>query len=151
MTLQYEDIFSRFLSKITDYSFLEYDDGITREKMVSWLRSAYSDSRIRKKFSVLLLNDEDAELNFTLSHPTDEQFDKEFVTNLFATAMTVAWVEPQVKNVLLTMQLLTGGDEKFYAQSNHLAQLRQLLSDSKTDLKSILRDYGYIHNSYIGG
>ena len=30
MTLQYEDIFSIFLSKITDYSFLEYDENFIK-------------------------------------------------------------------------------------------------------------------------
>ena len=51
MTLQYEDIFSIFLSKITDYSFLEYDENFVRGQMVAWLRSSSSLPRLRAKFS----------------------------------------------------------------------------------------------------
>lgn len=149
MTLQYENIFSRFLSKITDFSFLEYDDSINRERLVSWLHSACGFSRLRKKFSTLSLNDEDAELSFSLRHSVDSQSDMEFVIGLLATAMIIAWTEPQVNDVLLTKQMLGGGDEKFYSQERHLSQLRQMLSSARVTLSNSLRDYGYLHNSYI--
>ena len=35
MNLQYEDIFSAFLGKITDYSFLEYDDDFVKIKALA--------------------------------------------------------------------------------------------------------------------
>ena len=37
-----------------------------------------------------------------------------------------------------------------YAQANHLDQLRELLADAEHKVRSILRDKGYIYNSYIG-
>ena len=149
MTLQYEDIFSIFLSKITDYSFLEYDENFVRGQMVSWLRSSSSSPRLRAKFSAFSLNDEDAVLSFSLKNSVSEQSDCDFVADILARAMVSAWLEPEVKNVLLTKQLLTGSEEKFYAQSNHLSQLEQMLSTAKTEFKNILRDYGYLNNSYI--
>ena len=149
MTLQYEDIFSIFLSKITDYSFLEYDENFIREQMVSWLHSSSSSPRLRTKFSTFSLNDDDAVLGFSLKNTVDEQSDCDFVADILARAMVIAWLEPEVKNVLLTKQLLTGSEEKFYAQANHISQLEQMLSAAKTEFKNILRDYGYLNNSYI--
>ena len=149
MTLQYEDIFSVFLSKITDYSFLEYDESFVRGQMVSWLRSSSSHPRLRTKFSSFTLNDENATLSFSLKNSVDEHADCNFVTDVLARAMVVAWLEPEVKNVLLTKQLLTGSEEKFYAQANHISQLEQMLAAAKNELKNILRDYGYLNNSYI--
>ena len=149
MTLQYEDIFSIFLSKITDYSFLECDESIVRAQIVSWLHSSISSPRIRSKFSTLELNDDDAVLNFSLKNSVSEQLDCEFTIDILSRAMVIAWLEPQVKNVLLTKQLLTGGDEKFFSQSNHISQLEQMLSSAKAELKNILRDYGYLNNSYL--
>ena len=149
MTLQYEDIFSIFLSKITDYSFLEYDESFIRGQMVSWLHSSSSSPRLRAKFSAFDLNDEGAVLSFSLKHSTDERTDCDFVADVLARAMVIAWLEPEVKNVLLTKQLLTGGDEKFFAQANHISQLEQMLAAAKTEFKNILRDYGYLNNSYI--
>ena len=149
MTLQYEDIFSMFLSKITDYSFLEYDENFVRGQMVSWLHSSSSSPRLRAKFSEFTLSDEDAVLSFALKNSNGEQSDCGFVADILARAMVIAWLEPEVKNVLLTKQLLTGSEEKFYAQANHISQLEQMLATAKIEFKNILRDYGYLNNSYI--
>lgn len=149
MTLQYEDIFSIFLSKITDYSFLEYDESFIRGQMVSWLHSSSSSPRLRAKFSEFSLDDGKAILSFSLKNSTGEQSDGDFVADVLARAMVIAWLEPEVKNVLLTKQMLTGSEEKFYAQANHISQMEQMLATVKTELKNILRDYGYLNNSYI--
>lgn len=149
MTLQYEDIFSMFLSKITDYSFLEFDESFVKGQMVSWLHSSSSSPRLRAKFSTFALNDEETVLRFALKNSAGEQSDCDFVTDVLARAMVIAWLEPEVKNILLTKQLLTGSEEKFYAQANHISQLEQMLNTAKTELKNILRDYGYLNNSYI--
>ena len=149
MTLQYEDIFSIFLSKITDYSFLEYDESFIREQMVSWLHSSSSSPRLRAKFSEFTLKDEEAVLSFSLKNSMDEQSACYFIADVLARAMVIAWLEPEIKNVLLTKQLLTGSEEKFYAQANHISQLEQMLATAKTELKNILRDYGYLNNAYI--
>lgn len=149
MTLQYEDIFSIFLSKITDYSFLEYDENFIKGQMVSWVHSSSSSPRLRAKFSEFTLNDEEAVLSFSLKNSVGEQSDCDFVTDILARAMVIAWLEPEVKNVLLTKQLLTGSEERFFAQANHVSQLEQMLATAKTELKNILRDYGYLNNSYI--
>lgn len=149
MTLQYKDIFSMFLSKITDYSFLEYDESFIRGQMVSWLHSSSSSPRLRAKFSTFTLNDEETVLSFALKNSAGEQSDCDFVADVLARAMVIAWLEPEVKNVLLTKQLLTGSEEKFYAQANHISQLEQMLNTAKTEFKNILRDYGYLNNSYI--
>ena len=149
MTLQYDDIFSIFLSKITDYSFLEYDENFVKGQMVSWLHSSTASPRLRAKFSTLSLNDEEAVLRFVLKNSGGEETDIDFVADLLARGMVIAWLEPEVKNVLLTKQLLTSGDEKFFAQANHVSQLEQMLATAKTEFKNILRDYGYLNNSYI--
>ena len=149
MTLQYEDIFSMFLSKITDYSFLEYDENFIKGQMVSWLHSSSSFPRLKAKFSMFDLNDEEAILSFSLKNSGGEQSDCDFVVDILARAMVIAWIEPQAKNVLLTKQMLGGKEEKFYAQSNHASQLEQMLSTAKIEFKNILRDYGYLNNSYI--
>ena len=149
MILHYEDIFSVFLSKITDYSFLEYDANFVRSQMVSWLHSSVSMPRLRAKFSEIGLNDEEAVLKFVLKNSIDTLSDTEFVTDVLTRGMVIAWLEPQVKNVLLTKQMLGGKEEKFFAQANHLSQLQHLLSSAKTELSNILRDYGYLNNSYV--
>ena len=149
MTLQYEDIFSVFLSKVTDYSFLEYDDSYIQSEMVSWLTASSSSPRLRAKFKELTLANDEAELNFELKVSIDESSDIEFVKDILARGMVVAWLEPQVKNVLLTKQMFGGKEERFFAQSNHLKELQTLLDNAKVELNKLFRDYGYLNNSYI--
>lgn len=149
MILQYEDIFSVFLNKITDYSFLNYDDNYIRSEMVSWLKSAISSPRLRVKFNSLSLNDTEAELSFELRMSVNEYSDCEFIKDVLARGMVIAWLEPQVKNVLLTKQMFGGKEERFFAQANQLKELQALLTDAKTELNKLLRDYGYLNNSYI--
>lgn len=149
MTLQYEDIFSMFLTKIVDYSFLEHDEKYLREQMVSWLHSSASHPRLRAKFNSFYLSDENEILNFELKTSVDEQSDIEFVKDVLSKGMVISWLEPQVKNVLLTKQMFGGKEEKYYAQANHLKELQLLLNDVKLEFSKLLRDYGYINNSYI--
>lgn len=149
MTLLYEEVFSTFLTKIVDYSFLEYDEKYIREQMVSWLHTSFANPRLRAKFSGLEMDDEHAKFDFELKVSVSENDDIEFVKDIIARSMVIAWIEPQVKTVLLTKQMFGGKEEKFYAQSNHLSQLQNLLSGAKEELSKILRDYGYLHNLYI--
>ena len=149
MTLHYEDIFSVFLTKITDYSFLEYDESYIREQMVCWLRSASSVPRLRAKFNSIVLDDEVAILTFELKNSVSDDFDLEFVKEVLSRGMVISWIEPQVNNVLLTKQMFGGKEERFFAQANHLKELQSLLFNEKTELSKLLRDYGYLYNSYI--
>lgn len=149
MTLQYEDVFSTFLTKLTDYSFLEYDDSFIHSQMVSWLHSTASSPRLRAKFSSLTFNDESFELGFELKNPVDNETDNDFVKDILARGMVIAWLEPQVKSVLLTAQMFGGKEERWFAQANQLSQLQSLLDNAKTELSKIIRDHGYLHNSYI--
>lgn len=149
MTLHYKDIFSVFLTKMTDYSFLDYDEDYIESQMTSWLHLAMSYPRIRTKFSFLKIDDEIKNIEYNLKNSVDDVTDIEFAKDVFARFMVIAWLEPQVKNVLLTKQMFTGNEEKFYAQSNHLSQLQNMLSTAKIELDKILRDYGYLNNSYI--
>lgn len=81
--------------------------------------------------------------------PVGDSEDEEFVKDVLARGMVIAWLEPQVKSVLLTAQMFGGKEEKYYSQAAHLSQLQSLLADAKTELSKILRDYGYLYNSYI--
>jgi hypothetical protein len=65
--------------------------------------------------------------------------------------MVCAWVTQKVQTTTLIHQMITNSKEqKFYAQANQLDQLRALLADSEDKVRSMLRDRGYIYNSYLG-
>ena len=80
----------------------------------------------------------------------DDYSDKNFVEELLGNAMVVEWISPKLKTTTLLNQMITNSKEqKFYAQANHLAQLREVSADAENKVRSILRDKGYIYNSYL--
>lgn len=65
--------------------------------------------------------------------------------------MVVEWVQPKVNSTTLLNQMITNSKEsKWYNQKDHLNELKGLLADSENKVRSMLRDRGYIYNSYLG-
>lgn len=151
MTSYYNDIYSRFLNKIRDYEFAGLPEPNATEQMREWLRSALSHTYIYRIFDSFSADDEIAEIEYTLKSSVDDYSDKNFVDELLGNAMVVEWVTPKVQTTTLISQMVTNSKEfKMYSQSNHLAQLRELKADAENKVRSMLRDKGYIYNSYLG-
>jgi hypothetical protein len=149
MTSSYEDIYSRFLQKCTDYDFIELDEETVYDNMEGWLHAVASLPYVRVKFKTFSLNDEVLKMNWELKNSIDDNSDELFVIEVFAQGMIIQWLEPKVKSILNVKQFFGGKEEKFYSQANHLNELRSLLSDANISLRKLLRDHGYIINSYI--
>lgn len=151
MTSSYNDIYSRFLIKIRDYEFAGLPEPNATEQMLDWLRSSLSQPYIFRIFDSFSADDEVAEFEYTLTDTTNEYADKNFVEELLAYQMVCEWINPKVKTTTLLNQMITNSKEqKFYAQANQLSQLRELLTDAENKVRSMLRDRGYIYNSYLG-
>lgn len=88
----------------------------------------------------------DYELKHVINRVDD---DFGFVVEIISMGMVVEWLEPQVNSVLNTLQMFSGKEEKFYSQSNHLSELRGLLKDAQLKQRKLIRDRGYISNTYL--
>lgn len=151
MTSSYNDIYSRFLNKIRDYEFAGLPEPNATEQMREWLQSALSHAYIYRIFDSFSADNEIAEIEYTLKTSVDEYNDKNFVEELLSNALVVEWVTPKVNNTTLTNQMITNSKEsKFYSQAMHLTELKSLLANSESKVRSMLRDKGYIFNSYLG-
>jgi len=150
MTSSYNDIFSRFLNKIRDYEFAGLPEPNATEQMREWLQSALSHSYIYRIFDSFSADDEIAVIEYTLKSSVDDYSDKNFVEELLGNAMVVEWISPKLKNTTLLNQMLTNSKEsKFYSQSAHIAELRNISEDSENKVRAMLRDKGYIYNAYL--
>lgn len=151
MTSSYNDIYSRFLNKIRDYEFAGLPEPNATEQMREWLQSALSHTYIYRIFKTFSADDEIAEIEYTLKSSVNEYNDRNFVEELLGNAMIVEWISPKIKTTTLLNQMVTNSKEqKFYAQQSHIAQLRELLADAENKVREMLRDKGYIYNSYLG-
>lgn len=145
--LSYSTLFSRVLNKINDQKELSLDENDLLEIYTERLHSVVGKPRVRRLFSSLSLDDEIQEMTFILNNSVDEESDKDFVLEILSLGMAIEWLQPQVDSVIHT-SVMIGGKEEKKLLDNHKNMIDRLDSMKKEQNKMI-RDYGYMYNSYI--
>ena len=145
--ISYSTLFSRVLNKINDPKELSLDESDLLEIYTERLHSVVGKPRVRRLFSSLSLDDEIQEMTFTLNNSVDEESDKDFVLEILSLGMAIEWLQPQVDSVIHT-SVMIGGKEEKKLLDNHKNMIERLDSMKKEQNKMI-RDYGYMYNSYI--
>lgn len=147
--LSYSTLFSRVLNKINDPKELQLNTDDLLEIYTERLHSVVGKPRVRRLFSTISLDDEIQEMTFTLNNSVDEESDTDFVLEVLSLGMAIEWLQPQVDSVIHT-SVMIGGKEEKKLLDNHKNMIDRLDSMKKEQNKMI-RDYGYMYNSYING
>lgn len=147
-SINYDDIFGSFLSNVTDYKIATQDEDVTTEQLTEYLHKALGTPYIRTIFLSIVLDDDGSTLTYTMKHP-DPLGDDDFVLNMLGKAMVYEWVHPQVRKTSLIAQMFSGKEVKWYAQSNHMAELRGIEEDAELEVRRMIRDRGFISNEYL--
>ena len=147
MTLSYSTLFSRVLNKINDQKELSLDESDLLEIYTERLHSVVGKPRVRRLFSSISLDDEIQEMTFTLNNSVDEESDKDFVLEILSLGMAIEWLQPQVDSVIHT-SVMIGGKEEKKLLDNHKNMIERL-DNMKKEQNKMIRDYGYMYNSYI--
>lgn len=151
MTSKYNEIYSRFLMKVKDYDFFNYSEADAQESMRGWLTASLSQPYLYRIFATFSADDEIAEIEYTLASSINEYADKNFVEELLGYQMVCEWLNPKVKTTTLLNQMITNSKEsKFFSQAQMLSEMKELLADAENKVRSMVRDKGYIYNSYLG-
>ena len=147
MLLPYETVFSRTRGRVNDPKELSLNENDLLEIYTERLHNVIGKPRVRRLFSSIAFDDEIQQIDFTLNNSVDEASDIDFVTDLFILGMTIEWLQPQVDSILHT-SVMIGGKEEKKLLDNHKNMIDRLDS-MKTELNKMIRDYGYMYNSYI--
>ena len=150
-SLQYEDIFGYFLGYVSDFHITNLSEENAYELMAEYMHKAISKPYMRKIFSTAILDDDMEEFMFELSYKTDDTADADFVLDIVSKAMVIEWLQPQVRSKINTMQFFGGREQKWFSQAAHIDQLRGLLEDTQLEVRRLIRDRGFISNSYLDG
>lgn len=145
--LSYDTLFSRVLNKINDPKELSLNEKDLLEIYTERLHSVAGKPRVRRLFSSLFLDDDLKQISFVLNNSVDEDADNDFVTEVFTLGLTIEWLQPQVDSVLHT-SLMIGGKEEKKILDNYKNMIERLDSIKK-ELNKMIRDYGYMYNSYV--
>ena len=139
MATPYENVYNRFLQKIKDFNLAEFDDISFDETMQSWLNSSIV--RVRKCNHDLSLRDDVAqEFKEDLS---------DLEIELLALGMVDSWVTPMINSTELTLQFIGGKEEKYFSQSQHLAELRNIKKENSLEMNRLHNYYTYTNNPYF--
>lgn len=147
--LSYSTLFSRVLNKINDPKELQLNENDLLSIYTERLHSVVGKPRVRRLFSTLTLDDEIQEMTFTLNNSVDEDSDTDFVLEVLSLGMAIEWLQPQVDSVIHT-SVMIGGKEEKKLLDNHKNMIDRLDS-MKKERNKMIRDYGYMYNSYING
>lgn len=151
-SISYEDIYSRFYTKVEAFDLAgQEDEDMWAEFMCNWLRSALSYPHIRKLFKTVAADDNAEQVEYEISYSIDPLSDRDFVVELLAYAMVQAWVEPKVQSITNITQFFGETDKKYYSQAAHLSELRALRNDAENRVRGMIRDRGYLNNPYLDG
>ena len=138
MTL-YSTIYNRALAQITDPLLAMLPEEDLEIMLHGWLLDAIVEPVVGEyDFS-----DRDEELkqfNFDISDRDQK---------ILSIHMVRGWLAPQIKSVTLTQQVYSGKESKFYAQANHLAELRALDEQLRKDADLLFCRGTYLNNDYF--
>ena len=135
----YETIYNRALAQITDPLLAQLPEEDLEIMLHDWLMDAIEEPVIGEyDFS-----DRDEELkqfNFDISNRDQK---------IISIHMVRGWLAPQIRSVTLTSQVFGGKEEKYYSQSNHLAELRNLDNDLQRQADLLFCRGTYLNNDYF--
>ena len=138
MATPYEKVYSRFLSRTTDFNLAEMDDYTLNEMLKNWLYSAIIKTRTSNNLSVRDEENEVFENNLS-----------DLDVELLAMGMTLAWLDQTLNSTELTLQFIGGKEEKYYSQANHIAELRALRADTLREMQKLYTYDTYTNNDYF--
>jgi len=146
-SLRLDDVYSSFLDKVTDFDIGSYEEDVQKELLIGYLKGALGIPYLRAIFTTIVIDDYEETINYTLK--TEDGCNEQFILELLSKGMVIKWLEPQVKSKVNISQFFGGKEQKFFSQSQHLSELKDLLENEKIELNKLIRDRGSIYNPYL--
>lgn len=138
MSTTYEEIYDLASRKLTDVELPLLPEEELEDTFHGYLLSSIA--QFRKCKNDLSDRDEN-EKQFNV-----DLLDKE--KEILAVLIARQWLQPQINSALLTKQVFSDKESKFYSQKEMLAGLMSLDEKLKIEAQKLSRDYTYSSGSY---
>lgn len=133
MATPYTDVYEFFLSKISDYSFLNLTDGELEDDLRIYLKTAIADFDICK--TDLSSRDEVA-----------KQFEEDLTDkekDILARLMVVSYLKPRVVTSENYRLAMSDSDYKTYSQANHIKEIMKIYNSMRSEVDKLIVKYSY--------
>lgn len=135
----YEAIYNRALAQITDPLLAHIPEEDLLNMLHDWLLNAIVEPVIGS-YDFSDRDDELKQFNFDISDADQK---------ILSIHMVRGWLAPQIRSVALTSQVFGGKEEKFYAQANQLAEMRNLDADLQRQAELLFCRGTYLNSDYF--
>lgn len=139
MATSYQEIYSRFTPKITDYSFVNLSDDEVEEYFETFMKSSIIKFRYCDK-----LSDRDETLKQFNKDLTDEE------QEILSILMCVEYLTPKLLTDDLLKQTLNSKDYSLYSQANHVKEIRELRAKYQQEVNSLMILYTFTKSKMDG-
>lgn len=136
---QYSTLYDRALAQITDPLLAILPEEDLQNMLYGWLKDAIVEPVVGE-YDFTNRDDKLKQFNFDISERDQK---------ILAIHMVRGWLAPQIRSVTLTHQVFGGKEEKFYAQANQLAEMRNLDADLQRQADLLFCRGTYLDNEYF--
>ena len=136
---QYSTLYERALAQITDPLLAQLPEEDLENMLYGWLIDAIVEPVVGE-YDFTNRDEELKRFNFEISERDQK---------ILSIHMVRGWLAPQIRSVTLTNQVFGGKEEKFYAQSNQLAEMRNLDADLQRQADLLFCRGTYLDNEYF--
>ena len=135
----YENVYNTALSKISDPQLAMLPEEDLANMLYGYLMSAIAKHR-KCEHDLSDRDEAGKQFNADLS---------DLEIEILAIMMVREWISQQLHSVTLTLQVFSGKESKYYSQSAHIAELRELDDRLRLEAQQLSRDYTYTNNEYF--
>ena len=135
----YEALYNRALAQITDPLLVQIPEEDLENMLHDWLMDAIIEPVVGE-YDFSDRDEEAKQFNFDISERDQK---------ILSIHMVRGWLAPQIRSVTLTSQVFGGKEEKFYAQSNQLAEMRALDADLQRQADLLFCRGTYLDSDYF--
>lgn len=138
MATPFEEVYNFFLSKVTDYSFINFTESELEDEFEKYLRSACA-----KFFTAGTRLEKDLQFKEFNRDLTDLEME------IISLLMVIEYLNPKIVATENMKQFLTTKEYKVYSQANHLSKMLELKNQYKSEASHLMSQYSY--KDGIGG
>jgi hypothetical protein len=135
----YEALYNRALAQITDPLLATLPEEDLENMLHDWLMDAIVEPVVGT-YDFSKRDEELKQFNFDISERDQK---------ILSIHMVRGWLAPQIRSVLLTHQVFGGKEEKYYSQSAHLSEMRNLDADLQRQADLLFCRGTYLDNEYF--
>lgn len=136
---QYSTLYNRALSQITDPILAQLPEEDLENMLHDWLMNAIVEPVVGV-YNFENRDDGLKQFNFDISERDQK---------ILAIHMVRGWLVPQIMSVTLTAQVYSGKETKYYAQANHLSEMRALDESLQRQADLLFCRGTYLNNEYF--